>query len=95
MGPLQFMLRFLVGGPFITETSVGGRFGTIIYIILNFLTIYGYFNLKNLKFYKYRNYIFSLLILIITFTILQFFFFLLHNKIWIFGFIYFLSVVVF
>mgnify|MGYP000748642129 CR=1 FL=1 len=39
-GPLQLLLRFLLGGPFISETSVGGRFGVYIYITLLGLSIF-------------------------------------------------------
>ena len=71
-GPLQLLLRFLIGGPFISETSVGGRFGVYIYITLLGLSIFAI--TKNIdKFHRYRSYILYYSLAVIFIIISQFF----------------------
>ncbi len=86
-GPLQLLFRFLIGGPFISETSVGGRFGGYIYIILLTLSIYAITNhLKEIKMFgKYINFYSSL---VITVSLVQFYIIYksnVDNNIWFIG----------
>jgi hypothetical protein len=94
IGPLQFFLRVIVGGPFLSETSTGGRFGAIIYIILNMLSIYSYYLIKQSKFIL-PAFINKLNLSIIFFVLLQILYFNKQDSLWLFGFIYLLLVIIF
>lgn len=90
-GPLQLIFRFVIGGPFISETSVGGRLGVYIYIILLSLSIYAIIsNLDKIKFYSKYIYIYCGLVIVIH--LVQFFIILNSDilnihKYWLFGLI--------
>lgn len=94
IGPLQFFLRVIVGGPFLSETSTGGRFGAIIYIILNMLSIYSYYLIKQSKFIL-PTFINKLNLSIIFFVLLQILYFNKQDSLWLFGLIYLLLVIIF
>lgn len=92
MGPLQMLLRIIIGGPFLTETSVGGRFGTLIYIIFNSLSIFAYYKIKNTEIILNKSIsLKNITLLVITFVIFQFFFLLLEYKIFLFSIIFLIS----
>ena len=66
IGPLQLFLRLVVGGPFITETSVGGRLGVYVYIILLTLSVHAIINnLNEIKKYNKLIYFYSFSVIII------------------------------
>ena len=94
IGPLQLFLRVIVGGPFLSETSTGGRFGAIIYIILSMLSIYSFYLIKQSKFIL-PPFINKLNLSIIFFVLLQILYFNKQEPLWLFGFIYLLLVIIF
>lgn len=90
-GPLQLIFRLIFGGPFISETSVGGRLGVYVYIILLSLSIYAVQSHLN-KIKIFRNYIYIYCFFVITIQLTQFYLILNSveldiKKVWAFGLI--------
>ena len=94
VGPLQLFLKIFVGGPFLSETSTGGRFGGIIYLILHTLSIYSYYLIKENKLIL-PKFLDKLNLLILSFVIFQIIYFYKLNVFWLFGFIYLGLIIIF
>lgn len=93
-GPLQLLLKIFVGGPFFSETSTGGRFGAIIYLLLYSLAIYSYYLIKENKIIL-PKFLDKINFLVIILVILQILYISKQDTFWLFGFIYLILIIIF
>jgi hypothetical protein len=94
VGPLQLLLKIFIGGPFLSETSTGGRFGAVIYLILHTLSIYTYYLIKENKIIL-PKFLDKINFLVFSVVILQIIYFYKLNLFWLFGFVYLGLIIIF